>query len=136
MKHLIYFKQFEEVATNMNGYQQELAKQTTQSSAKKPVVKKSLPSETDDIENIKNQIDQNKNDLIATKDNIEKLQINSFEEDNKKEVQDKIKQYQNKTKEVGKLVKDFDTTIKKIKTENKPSTTFRSQEAQARQKNI
>ena len=130
MKYLKYFE-------DLGLIQKDLANQGTQTFVKKPVnPRKPLPSETDDVEQIKTQIDQDKQNLLATKDNIEKMQIDSFEEPNQQAVKDKVAQYKTKTDEIGKLVKNFDTTIKNIKTKNKPTPSYRSQEDQARQENL
>ena len=125
------------------GYQRELAKKVTQRSiANSPKNRKPLPNETDDIEQLKNQIEQKKADTIQTKDEIEKMQIDSFEEPNKAAVIQKIDQYKVKAEEIDKLSKDFDTSINTIKKNNNISSNrpvkqnTRSQMQGARRKNL
>lgn len=139
------FKQFLEGAIVQNnpntssGYRDYLTKQSTQKvPLKKPNIinqVKPLPSQTDDIEAIKTEVEQQRADLTQTKTDIEKMQIDGFEVDNQKEVADKIDQYKKKTDEVTNLVNTFDKSIKTIKKENQPAKReFRSNIAGARTK--
>ena len=132
MKKIKTFKIFleENNPNTPQGYLNSLTKKTKL----KPNTSQSKP--TDEVDNILRDTEEQKKNVIAKKDAIEKGLLNNIrdlEPENQEDVKGQVKDYKTQTVEFDRTVKQIDKLNKELKKSNRPQVS--NQEQKARQQN-
>ena len=130
MKHISSYKLFlEEINPNTpQGYMDSLSKKPKLKTNQKP---------TDDVDSILQKTEDQKKQIVAKKDAIEKGLLNNIknlEPENQKSVQTQIKDYKSQVKEFDRTVKQINQLNKTLKKSNIKTST-KPQMAKARSQN-
>jgi len=112
------FKQF--VTEELKNNNLEDYKKIVNTNLMKDETKKDTDKQLIDVNNIKNNIEKLKKEMIEKKNLVEKYQTDATlnNPQNKKQVEDMLLKYENDIKFLDKTIKDFETQLTAIKTTN------------------
>jgi len=137
MKHINSYELFLEDMNNPNTPQGYLNSLSKKPKLKPNINKNQQQTPTDDVDNILQDTEAQKQNIIAKKDMIEKGLLNNIkdlEPDNQKDVQLQVKDYKDQVVEFDKAVKQIGQLNKTLKKSNNRPTA-RPQMQNARQQN-